>query len=1465
MLLTSWLEPMKRDRGSRSCARRYSQHGPRHSPSRRLPRAFEALEDRTLLTGTAEIHGIKFNDLDGDGQFEPGAGEAPLEDWEIFLDLNNNGVLDDGEPSQLTDANGQYAFTNLDAGSYTVAEVLQPGWTQTSPINVTQISHPMPDPTNQFNDGFGNRMIAVGGNILVSASSDDTAGSLAGAVYLIDGTTGDLLHQFLSPLNPDANSARFGTTLAAFTGGPFDDDVLITGFDRTVPQTDPGRVYHYDTGTGDLLRTFVSPNPSIETGAFGSSIAAEGNLVLIGAEGSFFAGNQTPGVAYLFDATTGELLQKFLPPTSASEEDFGRTVALADGKAVIGSGIRDEAVYVFDEQTGLLLHTIQNPDAGADLDGFGSRFVADGNNLLIANSGDDTVVPNAGAAYLFDVTTGELLQSFHNPSPSATESNSFGGTLAIQGDIVVVGDFLDDTQFEDSGAAYIFDAVTGELFNTILNPTVDGEQMIDFPRGLALIGDQVFISFPRVDDGEGAVFVYPTLAATQQVVLIDDEVRLDVDFGNRATSVPGEIRGMLYDDIDGDGLFETGDGETPLENWEVYLDLNENGVLDAGEPSQFTDANGQYAFTGLAPRTYVVGEVIPAGWEQTSPDIGPTVGPRSDLYITSGDTVAVLRGDTVLRTWNTVHSGEYPIAVGRASSTAPDIVSLGNAVAGAFGNTYNANGTPGAPKMMNSFGGYTSFYDAAGAGFSYALDQNTGDVKRYSNDFQGTDAFAIFSLGGDEVIESGIAVDLGRGSLWISDRVGGTNVTEYSLNGEVLSSFSTGHEENTNLAFDPADETLWLQNHTDISGPLVFEQYSRSGELLQTVTYASLAGMDFLGGEFDFTTPRDPPDGGQFAVVVPGGIVEGVDFGNRLAPPPTVTLDVTGSPFAENSGAATVTATLSHVWTDDVTVNLSFAGTATNMDDYTRSAESIVISAGSLSGSITLTGVDDADIDPTESVVVDITSVSNGVEDGTQQVTATIDDDEIPPGPAEISVTDNSGAIDDAQVRFSTPLSQYRTGADDSFYVRPGFADSAHYIDITNSGDAPLTLFEIQINAPDVTTDITLTSSAADDILLAPGAVQRVHLNYAPTLPIQANPQGHDFLIPAGLVILSNAATAPTMEVSLQGASTFASDLTYDGSVNFGDLGVFNVNFGLNSQSPGWDPTADVTGDGAVNFGDLGTFNVEFGLQLQQSPSESAMAKFPGAADTTVGDFPWDQPENSLGNTPGSAASVEVDRNEFSDPLRLTNFSFNIPVGAEISGIEVTLLTTGSDEPTGGHGVSLAKNGSQTAAATNVVAGSWSTGSITIGGASELWGTSWTAAELNSANFGLIIQIEAGSNNDSFQLLTAEVNVVFTISGTSTAKMRKGDPAAENTLVQPLEIASETNLKLRDDEDSLATEIARRMYFSPQATPELQPANALRPYDAVYEQLGDVREGEEELDWLFDFDANTLAEAMLIV
>ena len=111
---------------------------------------------------------------------------------------------------------------------------------------------------------------------------------------------------------------------------------------------------------------------------------------------------------------------------------------------------------------------------------------------------------------------------------------------------------------------------------------------------------------------------------------------------------------------------------------------------------------------------------------------------------------------------------------------------------------------------------------------------------------------------------------------------------------------------------------------------------------------------------------------------------------------PQVTLNVANSPIAEAGGVAMVTATLSHVTYQSVTVALAFSGSA-SAGDYSASSQSITISPGAAAGSISLTATNDPDDEPDETIVVDISSVTNGFESGTQQVAASITDDDVTP------------------------------------------------------------------------------------------------------------------------------------------------------------------------------------------------------------------------------------------------------------------------------------------------------------------------------------------------------------------------------------------------------------------------------------------------------------------------------------
>jgi hypothetical protein len=117
---------------------------------------------------------------------------------------------------------------------------------------------------------------------------------------------------------------------------------------------------------------------------------------------------------------------------------------------------------------------------------------------------------------------------------------------------------------------------------------------------------------------------------------------------------------------------------------------------------------------------------------------------------------------------------------------------------------------------------------------------------------------------------------------------------------------------------------------------------------------------------------------------------------------PLVALSVDNTVISENGGIATVTATLQDSdgndfnATQNVTIVLAYSGTAMSHISYTASGDSMVISIGETSNTITLTGINDSICEGDEIVLVDISSVTNGLESNTQQVAVTLHENDVP-------------------------------------------------------------------------------------------------------------------------------------------------------------------------------------------------------------------------------------------------------------------------------------------------------------------------------------------------------------------------------------------------------------------------------------------------------------------------------------
>src|SRR5207244_1816865 len=145
----------------------------------------------------------------------------------------------------------------------------------------------------------------------------------------------------------------------------------------------------------------------------------------------------------------------------------GNTIVVGAGGDDTGA-VDSGSAYVFNATTGALIATLSNPTP-ANGDVFGNSVAVSGNTVVVGASQDDTGAEDAGSAYVFNATTGALVVTLNNPTPA---QNDFSGrAVAVSGNTVVVGAYVDDTGALDAGSAYVFNAATGALIDTLYNPT----------------------------------------------------------------------------------------------------------------------------------------------------------------------------------------------------------------------------------------------------------------------------------------------------------------------------------------------------------------------------------------------------------------------------------------------------------------------------------------------------------------------------------------------------------------------------------------------------------------------------------------------------------------------------------------------------------------------------------------------------------------------------------------------------------------------------------------------------------------------------------------------------------------------------------------------------------------------------------------------------------------------------------
>jgi len=159
--------------------------------------------------------------------------------------------------------------------------------------------------------------------------------------------------------------------------------------------------------------------------------------------------------------------------------------------------------------------------------------------------------------------------------------------------------------------------VTDTLGDPVFIEAFSDTSLVD----LVVIGTNVLITPDAAFDGTALITVvaHDGLGVPGDYRGRSDQVTFDFTSGGNSASA---IYGLKWNDIDGNGFRSK--SEPVIDGVQVFVDLDGDHVLDNGEPTTYTDVNGEYAFLGLPfiEDTVAFGPAVLVGNSAVTPDAG---------------------------------------------------------------------------------------------------------------------------------------------------------------------------------------------------------------------------------------------------------------------------------------------------------------------------------------------------------------------------------------------------------------------------------------------------------------------------------------------------------------------------------------------------------------------------------------------------------------------------------------------------------------------------------------------------------------------------------------------------------------------------------------------------------------------------------------------------------------------------
>ncbi len=345
-----------------------------------------------------------------------------------------------------------------------------------------------------------------------------------GVVYVFTRSAGSWsLQQELTDGEARAGN-QFGSAVAV------DGDTLVVGAPDMILHADEygtdmrqGAAYVFArSGSVWKMQARLVASDGAAEDRFGCAVALSGSTAVVGATQDWRAAPNNRGVVYVFtrSGTAWSQSQKLTALGGAADDCFGCAVSLSGTTLAVGawgksggetprlSAYGRGAVYVFTRPASAWVQQQElAPAGGVGLEAFGSS-VAVSADTLVAGAPGNGLLPGYtnGAAYVFTRSGATWTQQARLTDPGGSGSERFGSSVAVAGDVAVVGATYANLAADRGGRAFIFSRSASAWSLSQPLSTAAGW---DFGQAVALDGTTLLVGAPGVTGAAaGSAYVY---------------------------------------------------------------------------------------------------------------------------------------------------------------------------------------------------------------------------------------------------------------------------------------------------------------------------------------------------------------------------------------------------------------------------------------------------------------------------------------------------------------------------------------------------------------------------------------------------------------------------------------------------------------------------------------------------------------------------------------------------------------------------------------------------------------------------------------------------------------------------------------------------------------------------------------------------------------------------------------------